>query len=260
MTNKHEVQMQIPIENMIEIPLPSVEEKNRAIMWILDTAMPQKNSVWQELYQTANAVGVRTLFFGVGDCFFLALLAVLVLCVCLFPAVTVMVKMVRMAPCLFVLSPAFYALAHFLTMWKEYQTRTLEWKQTWRILFRTIMALRMLVLGAISVVGSVLICAVLWSLSRQMVSFVWMLSVAFSALFLYGGSSLFCQRLWGMRAVVMVPFVWILVSLVPVFWEPASIWLMQIPVYVFLLVAMVGGGFYFVQMYYFVTARALKNG
>ncbi len=257
MKGRHEVQKQIPMENPIGVSLPSEEEKNRSVMWILDTAMPQKNSVWQELYQTANAVGVRTLFFGVGDCFFLT---VLVLCVCLFPAAAMMVKMVRMAPCLFLLSPAFYALAHFLTMWKEYQTRTLEWKQTWRISFRTVMALRMLVLGAISVVGSILICAVLWSLSKQMVSFVWMLSVAFSALFLYGGSSLFCQRLWGMRAVVMVPFVWILVSLVPVLWEPASIWLMQIPVYVFLLVAVAGGGLYFVQMYYFVTARALKMG
>ena len=231
----------------IEVPLPSEEEKNRAVMWIIDTAMPQKSGVWQELYQTVNAVGVRTLFFGVGDCFFLA---VLVSCVCLFPAATMMVKMVRMVPSLFLFSPAFYALAQLLTMWKEYQTRTLEWKQTWRISFRTVMALRMLLLGAISVVGSILTCAVLWSLLRKVVSFVWMLSVAFSALFLYGGGSLFCQRLWGMRVVVMVPFVWIVVSLVPLFWEPASIWLMQMPVYVFLLVAVAGGGFYFVQMYY----------
>ena len=258
MGDKHEGNMmEVLIEDPINVLLPSEEEKNRAVMWILDTAMPQKNSVWQELYQTANAVGVRNLFFGVGDCFFLAFLAVLVLCVCLFPAAAVMGKMVRITPFLFLLSPAFYALAHLLTMWKEYQTRTLEWKQTWRISFRTVMALRMLVLGAVSVVGSILICAVLWSLSRQMVSFVWMLSVAFSALFLYGGSSLFCQRQWGIRAVAMVPFAWIVVSLVPVFWEPASIWLMQIPVYVFLLAAVMGGGFYLMQMYYFVTAREL---
>lgn len=235
-----------------EIPMPSEEEKNGAVMKILDTAMPQRNGIWRELYRTANTVGLRTLFFGVGDCFFLA---VLVLCVCLFPAATVLVNAVRIAPCLFLLSPAFYALAHLLTMWKEYQTRTLEWKQTWRVSFRTIMTLRMLVLGAVSVVGSILICAVLWSLSRQMVSFVWMLSVAFSALFLYGGSSLLCQRLWGMRAVLLVPSVWILVSLVPVLWEPASIWLMQIPVYVFLMIAAVGVGFYFVQIYYFAAGK-----
>ena len=238
------------------IPMPSEEEKDRAVMWILDTAMPQKNSVWQELYRTAGAVGVRMLFFGVGDCFFLA---VLVLCVCLFPAAAVMVRMVRMAPCLFLVSPAFYALAHFLTMWKEYQMRTLEWKQTWRISFRTVMALRMLVLGAVSVVGSILICAVLWSLSEQMVSFVWMLSVAFSALFLYGGSSLLCQRLWGLSDFVTVPVVWTLVSLVPVIWETASIWLMQIPGYVFVMIAAAGMGLYFMQIYCFVTDRKSRK-
>ncbi|MDE7271573.1 MAG: hypothetical protein K2N95_00695 [Lachnospiraceae bacterium] len=232
--------------------LPSEEEKNRAVMRIIDTAMPRKNSIWRELYQTANAVGLRTLFCGVGDCFFLA---VLVLCVCLFPA-ALMVRTMHLTSWLFLVSPAFYALAHFLTTWKEYQSRTLEWKQTWRISFQTIMALRMLVLGAVSVVGSILICAVLWSLSRQAVSFVWMLSVAFSALFLYGGSSLLCQRLWGMRAVMPVPFVWIVLSLVPVVWEPASVWLMQIPVCVFLVIAAAGGGFYLAQMYYFVSGKS----
>lgn len=237
-----------------DIQMPSEDEKDRAVMMILDTAMPRRSGIWRELYRTANAVDLRTLFFGVGDCFFLA---VLVLCVCLFPAVVVMVNMVRIAPCLFLLSPAFYALAHLLTMWKEYQTRTLEWRQTWRISFRTIMALRMLVLGAVSVVGSILLCAVLWSLSRQMVSFLWMLSVAFSALFLYGGSSLLCQRLWGMRAALLVPFAWILVNMVPLLWEPASIWLMQVPVGVFLLIAVVGGGFYLSQIYYFAAAKEM---
>ncbi len=233
--------------------LPSEEEKNRAVMRILDTAMPQKKSIWRELYRTVNAVGLRMLFFGVGDCFFLA---VLVLCVCLIPAAAVMVRTIYLASCLFMVSPAFYALAHFLTMWKEYQTRTLEWKQTWRISFQTIMALRMLVLGAVSVVGSILLCTVLWSLSGQAVSFVWMLSVAFSALFLYGGGSLLCQRLWGMRAVMLVPVVWIVLSLIPVTWEPASIWLMQIPVYVFLLIAAAGGGVYFSQIYCLVSERS----
>lgn len=70
--------------------------------------------------------------------------------------------------------------------------RTFEWRQTWRISFRTIMALRMLVLGAVS--------------------------VAFFALFLYGGSSLLCQRLWGMRAALLVPSAWILVNMVPLLW------------------------------------------
>lgn len=239
-----------------EIQVLSEEEKDRAVARILDAAMPQRHSIWRELCRTANAVGLWTLFFGVGDCFFLA---VLVLGVCLFPAAAVMVNMVRIAPCLFLLSPAFYALAHLLTMWKEYQTRTLEWKQTWRISFRTIMALRMLVLGAVSVVGSILFCAVLWSLSRQMVSFVWMLAVAFSALFLYGGGSLLCQRLWGMRAAVLVPFAWILVSLVPMLWETASVWLMQVPAGVFILIAVAGGGFYLSQIYYFAADKKLRT-
>lgn len=237
-----------------KIQMLSEEEKDRAVSMILDAAMPQRSSIWRDLYRTANAVGLRTLFFGVGDCFFLA---VLVLGVCLFPAAAVMVNTVRIAPCLFLLSPAFYALAHLLTMWKEYQTRTFEWRQTWRISFRTIMALRMLVLGAASVVGSILICAVLWSLSGQMVSFLWMLSVAFSALFLYGGSSLLCQRLWGMRTALLVPSAWILVSMVPVLWEPASIWLMQVPVCVFLLIAAVGGAFYLSQIYYLAAAKEM---
>lgn len=243
-------------KRLAKVPLLSEEEKNRAVAMILDTALIQKSGIWQELCRTMDAVGLRTLFFGVGDCFFLA---GLVFCVCLFPAMAMLANMVRVVPCLFLFSPAFYALAHLLTMWKEYQTRTLEWKQTWRISFRSVMALRMLVLGAVSVVGSVLVCAVLWSLSRQAVSFVWMLAVAFSALFLYGGGSLLCQRLWGMRAVAAVPFVWVLACLVPVFWEAASAWLMRIPAYVFLAVAAAGAGFYLAQIYCFVAAGR-ENG
>lgn len=238
----------------VEVPLLTEDEKKRAVAMILDTAMPAilpKSAIWQELCRTAGMVGLRTLFFGVGDCFFLA---ALVMCVCLFPAAAVMAGMARAASCLFLISPAFYALSHLLTLWKEYQTRTLEWKWTWRISFRTILALRMLVLGAVSVVGSILVCAVLWSLERQEVSFVWMLSVAFSALFLYGSLSLLGQRLWGMRAVLPVPLAWVMVSLVPVFWEPAAVWLMQIPAYAFLAAAAAGAGFYLIQMYYFVAA------
>lgn len=236
----------------LEVPMPSGEEKDRAVAMILDTAVLQQGGIWEELRRTMRMVGLRTLFFGVGDCFFLAVLA---LCVCLFPAAAVLANMVRMAPCLFLFSPAFYALANLLVMWKECQTRTLEWKQTWRIPFRVVMALRMLVLGAVSVVASVLACAVLWQLSRQAVSLVWMLAVAFSALFLYGGISLLCQRLWGLRAALAVPAVWAVVSLVPVLWEPASVWLMRIPAYVFLAVAAAGAGFYAAQIYYFVTDK-----
>ena len=138
----------------VEVPLLTEDEKKRAVAMILDTAMPAilpKSAIWRELCRTAGMVGLRTLFFGVGDCFFLA---ALVMCVCLFPAAAVMAGMARAASCLFLISPAFYALSHLLTMWKEYQTRTLEWKWTWRISFRTILALRMLVLGAVSVVES----------------------------------------------------------------------------------------------------------
>lgn len=240
--------------SQMEVLMPSEEEKNRAVAMILDTALIQKGGIWQELCRTMNAVGLRMLFFGAGDCIFLA---GLVLCVCLFPAAAVLANMVRIAPCLFLVSPAFYALAQLLTMWKDYQTRMLGWKQTWRISFRVVMALQMLVLGAASVVVSVLVCVVLWSLSRQAVSFVWLLAVAFSALFLYGGSSLLCQRLWGVRAALSVPFVWVAVGLVLVFWEPASVWLMQIPAYVFLIVAVAGVWFYFVQLYYFVANKSL---
>ncbi len=240
--------------SQMEVLMPSEEEKNRAVAMILDTALIQKGGIWQELCRTMNAVGLRMLFFGAGDCIFLV---GLVLCVCLFPAAAVLANMVRIAPCLFLVSPAFYALAQLLTMWKDYQTRMLGWKQTWRVSFRVVMALQMLVLGVVSVVGSVLVCVVLWSLSRQAVSFVWLLAVAFSALFLYGGSSLLCQRLWGVRAALSVPFVWVAVGLVLVFWEPASVWLMQIPASVFLVVAAAGVGFYFVQMYYFIANKSL---
>lgn len=240
----------------VEAPILSEEEKNKAVAMILDTALIQKGGIWQELRRTMNAVGLQMLFFGAGDCIFLA---GLVLCVCLFPAAAVLANMVRIAPCLFLVSPAFYALAQLLTMWKDYQTRMLGWKQTWRISFRVVMALQMLVLGAASVVGGVLVCAVLWSLSGQAVSFVWLLAVAFSALFLYGGSSLLCQRLWGVRAAAAVPFVWVVSGLVLVFWEPASVWLMQIPAFVFLVVAGAGAGFYFVQMYYFITNKTVTE-
>lgn len=55
------------------IPMPTEQEKERSIQWILDNGLPQKESFGESLSELWHSIGVRGLFFGVEDSSLLAL-------------------------------------------------------------------------------------------------------------------------------------------------------------------------------------------
>ena len=134
-----------------DIPMPTQQEKLRAISQILDAGLLRPVSLRRELWDILRVAGVHTLFCGVGDCL---ALAVLVWVLGLFPASFLASYTGGLAQVLLLMSPLLYAALSLLTTWKDVQTGIREWTWTFRISSRMVNALRMLCFGA----ASVLVC------------------------------------------------------------------------------------------------------
>lgn len=236
------------------IPMPTPEEKDRAVNAILDAALLEPGRTrfyWQWL-----RLSWPTLFFGVGDCLFLAcLLAGLIL----IPAAAVAAKGISLAGLLFLLSPCLYALLQGLTTWKELMSGTLEWKMTCRVSLRALTALRMLVFGGASTMVCVPANVLLWYAGGCRVGLPWMLGLSFSSLFLYAALSLACQRLRPRWALLAAPAAWLSAGNVLLFSQKAAVLLEQVPALVFLCIALGGLSIYLAELRAYLT-KPLEGG
>ena len=172
------------------IPMPTTAQRDRAVAAILAQGLPPREPLGKRILRTARTLPPSVLFFGVGDCLFLAVLLALV---CLTPAAWAVAQREALPSLLFLFSPALYALLQGLTQWKEEMSHMLEWKQACRISLPTLTAWRMLVFGGVAVVLCVPGNLLLWQLRGGQDSLLWMLALSFSSLFLYAALSLFCQ-------------------------------------------------------------------
>ena len=223
------------------IPMPTTAQRDRAVAAILTQGLPPREPLGKRILRTARTLPPSVLFFGVGDCLFLAVLLALV---CLPPAAWAVAQREALPSLLFLFSPALYALLQGLTQWKEGMSHTMEWKQACRISLPTLTAWRMLVFGGVAVVLCVTGNLLLWQLRGGQDSLLWMLALSFSSLFLYAALSLFCQGKGRKMGVLLPPLVWVAVGLFPLGWPPAEDWLLRVPAAVFLLLAAAGlGGF-----------------
>lgn len=219
------------------IPVPTEEERRRAVRAIVDEGLPSPGKRWE--------LPLSVLFFGVGDCLFLA---VLITGICFVPLAAAVFQRSPLAPLLFLLSPLLYASLQFLTAWKELSTGTLEWKQTCRIPFRVLTALRMLVFGGVSVTVCVPADMLLWELSRHRAALPWMLGVSFSSLFLYAALSLFCQRFRRREMMLAAPALWLALGTILLCWEEGAALLLRVPALVFFLLALAGLALFFREL------------
>lgn len=230
--------------NNRDIPMPAPEEKSRTIHAILDAGLPEPEAV--RLRGLWSRLPLSLLFFGVGDCLFLAcLLAAL----CLVPAVgAAAAQWLPLAALLFLLSPCLYALLQGLTAWKELISGTLEWKLTCRLSIRTLNALRMLVFGGVSTAICVPANVLLWCADGCLLELPWMLGLSFSSLFLYAALSLACQRLRPRGALFAAPAVWVLIGIALLWSQTAEEFLMKVPAFVFFLIAVGGLAVYLMEL------------
>ena len=111
------------------IPMPTAMERRAAIRRIAEEGLADTAPSWRSLPLSA-------LVFGVEDCLFMAvLLGLLPLALLPLPAGLLAEKL---SLTLFLSAPLLYAAAHLLTMWKESQCGTLDWKRTCRLSLQTL--------------------------------------------------------------------------------------------------------------------------
>ena len=128
-----------------------------------------------------------------------------------------------------------YAAAHLLTLWKESQCGTLDWKRTCRLSLQTLTALRMMLFGGAAVLVCVPVDLLLWQASGYMLPLSRMLGISFSSLFLHAALTLALRRpRWGAAGPAAV---WTLAGGILGCYEPWKAFLLEVPAAVFFVLA-----------------------
>ena len=238
-----------------DIPMPTQQEKLRAISQILDAGLLRPVSLRRELWDILRVAGVHTLFCGVGDCL---ALAVLVWVLGLFPASFLASYTGGLAQVLLLMSPLLYAALSLLTTWKDVQTGIREWTWTFRLSARMVDALRMLCFAAVSVLIGVPAELLLWRAAGCRWPLSWTLSLALSGLFLYVALSLYCLRLRGAGRLLAAPVLWLAAGAAAPRWRPAA-FLEAVPPAVFCLIAAAALALYLMELRRFCR-RPMEGG
>lgn len=236
----------------MSIKMPSEEEKNKSISFILDKGLSQKKNNHIKIPELMGKIGIRNLFWGTWDCIFLALIGGITLAT-VFILPSVMYKQILPIG-LFLLSPAIYGLLHFLTIWKEKQIGLYEIKMTCRYSLKELTAVRMAFFGGASALSDVLFVLILKRQPDVFLSFFQMIGVSLSALFLYGTATLLSLSHARYSKQWIVPVVWCSVCISPVlFHVDVMEVLMQIPSAVALAVAFLTALLFFVRLEHYVS-------
>ena len=212
-----------------DILMPSKSERKASIQIILDKSLPPPQPNWQSLPLSA-------LVFGVEDCLFLAVMLGLLPAALWFFRTETLVR--ELPGVLFLTAPLLYAAAHILTMWKESQCGTLDWKRTCRLSLQTLTALRMGLFGGAAVLVCVPVDLLLWHACGGTLSLIRMLGISFASLFLHAALSLALRCLrWGVAVPIVI---WVLLGVVLICHEPWTAFLPEVPTAVFFLLAGAG--------------------
>ena len=208
------------------IPMPAPMERRAAIRRIAEEGLADTAPSWRSLPLSA-------LVFGVEDCLFMAvLLGLLPLALLPLPAGLLAEKL---SLTLFLSALLLYAAAHLLTMWKESQCGTLDWKRTCRLSLQTLTALRMGLFGGAAVLVSVPVDLLLWHFSGRVMPLGRILAMSFSSLFLHAALSLVCRD--GRRGWAVTLALWVLLDGLLTVWEERVHFLMEVPTAIFCLLA-----------------------
>lgn len=194
----------------IDIPMPTESEKQAAITQIVEKGYKNRKTMFTLFIEMKETFGLRTLFFGVGDCIYLAVIIMFIVYVFLFA-----VGKTVLFTCIFTASPLLYLTAWLLTVRKEYYSQTLELQNVCKYTPVHITALRMLLFSLLSMVADIPVAAVS---SYYMKGTFWnLLLLSFCSLFLYAVLQLLSLLIIPARiAAVVLPFAWTVICLLPV--------------------------------------------
>lgn len=227
-----------------EIPMPTAEEKNKAVRNIVAQALPRKENVFSLLGKMHGVFGFRNLFFGIGDCVYLTVLFAFFV----YTAVVAMAKSVLYSS-VFTVAPLLYLAAWLLVSWKEELSGTLALQGVCKYTSVHVTAVRMLCFSSLNLLINVPVTAA--AAHFQAGDFRKLLLLSFCALFLYAVVLLvLLLHVKARYAVSILPFAWLAVCLLPVLkdyvrWEKL---LQALPTYVLVLPMTVFAVLYFVLL------------
>lgn len=197
----------------MKIPMPTPDEKNRSISYILQNVPERPATFSQSLMELFRTFGWRGLFFGVGDAAFVAVMGIAILFgVCIASAHSYVLTE-RLYGSLFFVSPFTYLLLYSLTMWKEKLSGVWDLKMTCRVTLRHLTAARMLCFGGAGTLTSVMLSGAVCYVSRDALSFFRLLGVSLCSLFLFAAMLLFLLlRLRGRYAQIICTTIWVMLG------------------------------------------------
>lgn len=193
----------------MNIPMPSEAEKKQSISYIKSQGLRKKDNLFSAMADVYRNIGIRNVFFGVGDCMFLAFICVLAA----FFVSSLMEPRFANSTAI-ATSPLFFVTAHFLTAWKDYMSGTSEQKAVCKYKPSHITSFRML---TFSIIG--IICDIPASFAFSEIleaRFVQVLLFSLCSLFLYSLVTTVSLLIFKWRFTeYAVPVVWLFVNLIP---------------------------------------------
>ncbi len=234
-------------------------EKQLSIEFILQNAMPKKQKLVESVLLLYKRIGIKGLFFGVGDSVFLAMILVLILWL---PPMFSAQEDTYLLFWLFFLSPFAYALLHYFCVWKQIMTGTYEMMQTTRISLRQLTVLRMLLFGGFGIVFSVVTGTLVSIVLANNIPMIHSISVSFSGLFLFASFQIWTDLKWNNRKVYfIVPIIWLVLGVILYLTEHNINLLITLPTVVFIGIAIFSFATYLftLKSYYFKPQEGALN-
>ena len=230
----------------------SEDKKNLAIQEIIEKGLISPHERFKKLKAAFRFCIPKYLFFDMGDCIFIGLLAA-------FTGWVVLWRINENFLCCSLLfaSPFAYMAVCLFTTWKEYQQQMYEIKMVCFFDLYQVTVLRMLYFSSLNLVLNFMILLSERSLFHSELLFWRLLGVSFSAIFLYGLLLLLFQcRGRGRKSFILPPFFWMTTnSIAFLFWnERIEKFIMELSVTVVYTVTVVLLLLYLAALYIYMIA------
>jgi len=212
----------------MNIDMPSFEEKERAIEYILSEGLKKPKSFWKCIYEMYRALGIKYLFLNTGHAIIISA-ALMLGFLALFPLSPE--KYINTV--LFASAPVFFISVVLLSETAERMNGMYELKMTFKYTIQQITAFRLL---CYSMIGTVLCTVIgLYFPFQNVYHFLRVISVSLCALFICSFLSILIMRHFHWKWIHTTPLLlWIGFDLLPVviFRERWETFLASIPVVV----------------------------
>ncbi len=193
----------------MNIPMPSEAEKKQSISYIKSQGIAKRENLFTVISDVYRNIGIRNIFFGVGDCMFLAFICVLAA----FYISSLMEPQFANSTVI-VTAPLFFVTAHFLTAWKDYMSGTSEQKAVCKYKPSHITSFRMLSFSIISILCDIPASFALSEILEA--GFIRILLFSLCSLFLYSLIMTVSLLIFRWRFTeYAVPVMWVAVNLIP---------------------------------------------